>query len=496
MTILNEELVRIMEECYLSTKVTASVLFPNRFYRPFPSITDEIFRVIDDDNLQKVLVIAPRGWGKTSTINLAYPAKKILFHEKKFIVPISNTATQAVMQGENLKRELLTNTMISRIFGNLRSDTFSKDMWVTANGIAVLPRGSGQQVRGILYGDYRPDLIICDDLEDAESVRSEEQRAKLKEWFFADVLNSVNLDNKDWKIVVIGTLLHEASLLAELMEDPSWHKVHISLCDEQYNSNWPDYMNNEAIAEMVEGYRRQGLLDTFYREFMGIPIAKESASFKSEYFRYYEESSEVFQKNKRNIESVVLVDPAKTTKDTSAHTAIVGVGIDTVNARIYVRDIVAGRLHPDQMYTESFEMADRLGAKVIGIEVTSLNEFIVHPFKTAMLRRGRVYNLVELKARGAKEERIAALVPFYRMGHVYHNKNNCGPLEAQLVSYPRSKKWDIMDALAYIVEMMELGERYFMPDDKEMEELDAYDQDEYWELEQDYERPLTGWRTI
>jgi hypothetical protein len=41
-----------------------------------------------------------------------------LFQEKKFIVPISCTATQATMQGENLKRELLSNRLITSPFNN------------------------------------------------------------------------------------------------------------------------------------------------------------------------------------------------------------------------------------------------------------------------------------------------------------------------------------------------------------------------------------------
>jgi len=153
-------------------------------------------------------------------------------------------------------------------------------------------RGAGQQVRGILYGDNRPDLIIVDDLEDAESVRSDEQRAKTKAWFFEDVINSINRSRKDWKIVVIGTLLHEDSLLANLLEDPSWYHAHLSICDDNFKSNWPDFMDDEGIKKLVDQYRRMGLLDSFYREYMGVPIAKESAKFQQSMFKYYEETDD------------------------------------------------------------------------------------------------------------------------------------------------------------------------------------------------------------
>ena len=53
--------------------------------------------------------------------------------------------------------------------------------------------------------------------------------------------------------------------------------------------------------------------------------------------------------------------------------------------------------------------------------------------------------------------------------------------------FPRSRLWDLMDCLAYIVEMLELGERYFSPKE------DAADiESEYKEL--DYEPTIEDWR--
>jgi hypothetical protein len=98
-----------------------------------------------------------------------------------------------------------------------------------------------------------------------------------------------------------------------------------------------------------------------------------------------------------------------------------------------------------------------------------------------MIRQKRYYDIVELKARASKNERIAALVPFYRLGFMYHNPRCCAALERQLMSYPRSKKDDIMDDLAYIVEMLELGERYFVPKDDGSKDIE----DEYKDLAED-----------
>ncbi len=224
---------------------------------------------------------------------------------------------------------------------------------------------------------------------------------------------------------------------------------------------------------------------------MNKPISTESARFRQEHFKAYSETDEEFVKKKNRLEHIVLFDPAKTMKPESDDSAIVGVSVDVQAPAIYVRDIVYGKFYPDQLYDEAFRMADRIGARTIGIEVTSLNEFIMYPIRTEMLRRGKFYELVELKARASKEDRIAGLIPFYRMGFVFHNSSCCAPLEMQLISYPRSKKWDIMDALAYVVEMLEVGERYFIPD-KSDEEMAREASEEYDEL--DRMESLGEWR--
>lgn len=481
---LTEEMKAILQRCVLSTGTFAKTLFPENFTRPFISLHNEIFKLIDDPKLQKVAIAAPRGWGKTSVVNLAYPAKKILFQEKNFIVPVSCTATQAIMQGENLKRELLTNQRIQYFFGNLRSDSFAKDSWITASDIMVLPRGAGQQVRGILFHGSRPDLFIVDDLEDSEAVKSDEQRKKLKEWFFADLLNSVDKSKKDWKIVVIGTILHEDSLLNNLLEDPTWATLKIELCDDNYHSNWPDFMSDDDIRAMAESYAAQGLLHVFAMEFRNTVIPGD-APFQQKFFKYYSERKKKLNKE-RSVESIVIVDPAKTANMSSAYSAIVGLGVNTGANLIYVRDIINERLHPEEIYEQSFEMCKRLNARVLGVEVTGLNEFVTYPFQTWITKNGLNVEFVELKARGgraavAKEDRVKALVPFYRRGLILHNEDGgiCSPLENQLISFPRSKYWDVMDATAYVVEMLELGERFFSPMEDVADDYGEDDEDKF-----------------
>jgi hypothetical protein len=90
-----------------------------------------------------------------------------------------------------------------------------------------------------------------------------------------------------------------------------------------------------------------------------------------------------------------------------------------------------------------------------------------------------------------KEHRVKELVPYYRGGYIYHNASCVGikKLEQQLLMFPRSALWDLMDAEAYIIEMLELGERYFSPKEN-IEDVES----EYKEL--NYEHPIENWRFV
>lgn len=477
----------LLTEAGRSTKVFATTFLPSYFSRPFAKMTDQIFKVLDDPTKQKVVIAAPRGWGKTTIDGLAFPARQICFGLKNFIVHVSNTADKAVMDAKNLKQALVTNDpvrgdIIPTVFGDLKGEQWGEKQFIAGNTF-VLPRGAGQQIRGLNYNGSRPDLIVVDDLEDAEGVMSEDRREKLKQWFFADLLNSVDRSSRDWKVVVVGTILHEAALLTQLLQDDTWERISISLCDDDLHSNWPDYMTDEQVQELFTSYLNQGQADTFAREYQNKPISGIDAVFKNEYFQYYNPADLL---DNKNVYFCTIVDPAKTTKLSSADSAVVTVGVDLEKHRIYFHDCTAGKMHPDELFNAIFQHVQAHNSRLLAVEVTSLHEFITQPLKNEMRKRNVFPTFVELKARDKKEMRVAQLAPFYRQGYIWHNKRISSKLELQLVSFPRSELWDVMDAFAYVIELMELDERYFYA-----EEIPG--EDEFAELEAE---PLLGnWRS-
>jgi predicted phage terminase large subunit-like protein len=491
--------------------MVAKTFFPERFTLPFAEeVHGKIFEKIDSPS-NKNAIAAPRGWGKTSIVALALMARWILFHHTNFICYINKSHDAASLQTENLRRELVTNKMIKHFFGDFRQrdvskhefeEVFSKKAWVAYDTL-VWPRGAGQQVRGVLFKNDRPGLIVIDDLEDPESIENEEIRKGWYQWLYADVIKAVPRLHRNWKIVYIDTLKHEDSVLQKLLNSPEWDSIRLEACDDNFKSTAPQFMSDEDIEKEWQEHVNADQTDVFFRELRNLPISTKDSAFRREYFHYYNLQPDRTKseadlgrtdadiQGDRNIETVVILDPAKTVKTHSAESAILGIGIDINSAKIYIRDAISEKMYPDEIYDALFGMAIRLDAKVIGIEETSLNEFIKQPIKNEMFKRGKFFELVWLKARGGmkKELRVKELVPYYRLGYIYHNAScaTIKKLESQLLMFPRSALWDLMDCAAYLVEMLELGERYFSPTD-DPTDLEA----EFKELE--YEPALTEWR--
>ena len=487
-----EEFKSILVDLYHDLPAFCKAIFGDTiFLEDFSNIHYEIFDAITDPSYRYKLVLAPRGFGKTSIARgLAMDA--ILFGKKNFIVYVSNTAPNSIMQTENIKRDLRSNKTIRTYFGDIKDaveeldtasmvdlglggevsgnsvsdETFAKTVWVAFGRTLVLPRGCGQQIRGLNWNNKRPDLVIIDDLESVEDLMNENTRTKTRKWFFGDVALCLDTMTKKGEIVYIDTLKHEDALPTYLQKLDTWKTVRLQLCDDDYHSMAPEFYSDQDIKDLKETYRLAGELDTFYREFRNLPVAPETASFKGSYFKYYDprELADSFKK----CEAVVLMDPAKSVTPQSDWSGIVGVILDTANRAYYVADVFGGMVYPDQLYETTLEMAERLNASVIGYEVTGINEFIIGPFKNYVSSKG-VFNieLLELKARGRKkEDRIKALISFYRQGLMYHNPTATGPLEEQLLTFPFSARLDIADALAYLVPLVEKGGRYCMQEPK------------------------------
>lgn len=191
----------------------------------------------------KLAVAAPRGNAKSSIVSNILILWTIVYKKKNFVLMVSDTQSQAEDFLGDVKRELEFNEKLRKDFphvcgGHSDRETKKGFTWrtneiITRNYVKVKALGTGSKIRGRKFGTYRPELIVGDDLENAEMVRSETQRDNVRNtWFNKDFVFAGAGDSGDegemTDFFIVGTVLGKESLLNALMdarEYPDWDRM-------------------------------------------------------------------------------------------------------------------------------------------------------------------------------------------------------------------------------------------------------------------------------
>jgi hypothetical protein len=524
------EIEELILPCIDSTAHTLTTLFSHHISRPFCSIHFDIFKFLDNNEHRLVCLAAPRGFGKTTVIGLGFPARLALFRFIPYIVYISSSVSEAAKKVKILAQELMYNPLIKELFGELKGVKWAEETGEIElsdeNGpfCFIQAKGAGSQVRGLKWRQHRPGIFIVDDLENKEESKNEKIRADIKDWFFGTLMGAMdNAEFSDSRLIMIGTVVHQDCLLANLLEEretlttdnlelddetkfiietkEKFYALRLEACNDKYESLWPDFLSTSAIRAKAAMAKLRGQLDSFFMEYRNLVVAGENASFLPSMFKHYSEQDSTVQKELTEGETIIIIDPCKKKQGDGAKASIVGVTLNSRVNKIWVRDVVNEKLIGDELFEKACDMADLLHTTIIGVEVTGIEDYIIFPFEQYItLKRKGYYELVHIKATGDKEDRVRGLSPFYRMGVIYHNSmpHVHGPLETQLLGFPRSKFWDVMDALSHMIKMFDLGNRAFsLPTVIQLEKgVDYKEEDEYLTLllEDKKEVNLEHWR--
>lgn len=243
------ELVKRSHFYFFHTYFSEHVTYP---IAPFHR---EMFRISEDEDTKLAVIVSFRGSGKSTLMTLSFPLWAVLGNMKrKFIVIISQTQEQARQHFKNLKSELESNELLRRDLGPFvsQNEWNNCSLIIPKYNAKIVAVSRDQSFRGAKFGSHRPDLIIADDCEDMNSVKTPESRKNTRDWFMSEVLP---LGDKNTKIIVVGNLLNKDSLLMNLqkeIEDGSRSGIFrkFPLLNSQNQIAWPGkYPDMKAIEE-------------------------------------------------------------------------------------------------------------------------------------------------------------------------------------------------------------------------------------------------------
>ncbi len=384
----------------------------------------------------------------------AFPLYRLTYPTKKanYIVFIMANQTKASKQLKEIADTYVSNEFLSLNLVKVKqqSDKAFECVVTDENGEEIRVRmeayGKGSSIRGLLWGDKRPDIIIIDDPQDVEDSLSDTIQTNDYDWFLSDAY----FLGKRTRIFMIGNNLGEKCLIEQVINNKDllkFNALRIPVMNENGESNWAERFPVEEILEEKEAWRALGKLDIWEREKMCIAISPERQTFKKEYFMYYAPTELKLE----DCSIYTTVDLAISQKESADYTVVCTVAVNSDN-KWFILDIDFDRYDPSQTIDAIFRAVQKYKPLYVGVEKVAYQASVKHYLEKEMPKRNIWFTVKDLEASSRKELRIATLQPRFKSGSVWFpmGAKFLTELESELQSFPKGLHDDLIDALAYI----------------------------------------------
>lgn len=439
------------------------VYLPHYFSKPPAPFHYELVEMLekfrgggDGAAVRPVVVAAPREFAKSTVCSFGYVLHQICFGRRHFIIIGSDTEDLASDLTGYIYLELLYNDRLRQDFGELVRANRAVDDFVTANDIRVKARGRGQRLRGLKHKQWRPDLVILDDLENDVQVRNPEIVRSILDWVKSAVYPALDAQGT---LFIIGTILRRGSALDVMLHGDQEPYCHFER--RIYRAITPDGRSLWEAKHPLERLQRQKqLMGTvaFNREKMNEP-EMEAGIFRQEWVHYYH--PDILKD--RHLRVVGFFDPSLESGATADYKAMVTVGLDPAEMVFYVMDAFIQKTTLEQCLQSICQRYRQYQHLVLGVEDNFFQRLLLTEFERLGRELGLALPVRGVTQRVAKEARIAALSPLLERGKIRFIRGHSDQelLIEQLLYFPsRSMHDDGPDALAGAVKLaQELGQQ-------------------------------------
>lgn len=415
----------------------------------------------------QVAICAPRGHAKSTSLTSTYTLAAVLFRERSYVLLVSDTVSQSVQFLADIKKELMDNEKIRALF---KIKEFLKDseddcivLCEDGHMFRIQAKGAEQKVRGLKWNQKRPDLIVCDDLENDEIVLNKERREKFRKWFFSALIPCKSASGI---VRYVGTILHSDSLLERLMpkisdkntvvEDlKTYSKKRNAWLSVKYRAHTDDFkkilwntrFDKDYFVTKRQEYLDQGIPESYSQEYLNIPIDESVSYFKRNDFLPATKEDKA-----KTLHYYISVDLAISKDDTADYSVFVVGGIDEDRV-LHIKNIIRERMDGREIVDTILGLERLYKPECIGIEEMQVTKAIGPFLREEMVRQGIFPSIVHLKhggkdkisrARSIQARLRAKSVKFYKEDDWYSD------FEDEAMTFPRGKHDDQVDAFAYL----------------------------------------------
>lgn len=415
----------------------------------------EIFQITEDPDLQNILITAFRGSAKSTLITLSYVIWSIVgVKQKKFPIILGRTQLSTQIHLNAIKKELEENEVFRKDFGPFKEAIDGGGMQsilLPHYNACISARSTGQDIRGIKHFQHRPDVIVCDDIEDSESVKTQENRDKLWDWLTGDVLP---IGDRDTQLVFIGTPLHNDSVLMRLKD--IFVKGTAKSIFREYpivdSDGIPRWLGKFSTPELIEAEKAKCFNELLWRrEYLLQIVESDEQIIKREHIKYYDDLPTEHYRF-----SAVSVDPARSLKSSADYTAMVAgkiYGSGKNKMLCIMPNPVNARLSTDELITKAKSLALAMNAQKshsrVYVEDVGFQGIITDLLKAEGIPARSI------PTRGvSKADRLAAVSSLIQLGRVRFARTGNEKLIEQILGLGKEKHDDLVDAFTMLIMQM------------------------------------------
>jgi predicted phage terminase large subunit-like protein len=426
---------------------------------------------------QQVAIAAPRRHAKTTAVTQTCTLAAVCFREREYVIIVSDTITQANQFLGDIKRELTDNDALRSLFKikELIKDSEDDLICICNDGhqFRITAKGAEQKIRGLKWNNKRPDLIICDDLENDEIVLNKERRAKFKRWFYASLLPC-----RSYRGIVryVGTILHNDSLLESVMprkgdkntteeelktyskKDPkklAWYSVKYRAHNPDFSQIlWKELYTPEHFKTLRQQHIDDGMADVYSQEYLNYPLDETLAYFRRTDFQDYtdEDRTKFRDINWKKTHSIYISsDLAVSTQEYSDYSVFM-VGAMAENGMLYIKDVIREKMDSQEIVETILTLQRQYNPMCISMERGQIEKSIGPFLRERMMQESVFSNILPITPSADKKSRARSIQARMRMGGVRFDRQADWfyTLEEESVMFGRGKHDDQVDALAYL----------------------------------------------
>jgi predicted phage terminase large subunit-like protein len=429
-------------------------------YQDWDKVHDEVEVFLAKPASKKALLI-PRNHLKTSMVTIGKTIQYILRNPNVRVLIANQVWDMSRKMLSEIKGQLEISNL-PKVFGEFRSESWNQDAIVVRGRTkalkepTILTTGIEAETTG---GHF--DVIILDDLVGHQNCQTPEQREKAKRFR----RSMINLLEPGGVLIEVGTRWHLDDTFSEVFEKESeYYDIMIRKVIENGRIIFPKKFNQAwnpttktfsqvpyTCMDFIDHLKKSMTPAEFAAQYLNNPIDEENQLFKPAYFKYYDRRPE-------RLYISMTLDPAISEKQAADYFAINVCGMDE-NYNIYVLDTLKGHWKVSEQVDNIFSMYEKWKPSAVGLEVIAYQKALKGWLEEKMRQRGVHFPITELKrnTNESKEFRIKAMEPFYREGKVFHASWMKG-LEEELLTFPKGKHDDEIDALASQLDLLVPGD--------------------------------------